>query len=277
MGTAALAVILAVAALAVFFYIPYSPTAARFERAVAAEREYPGELSGSFTEADIAALPAPVRRYIRQCGYLGTPKMASMSASLQRVDFVMPDRTLAIDYRQFNLAARPVRYALISSSLYGIPFEGLDALEGGRGRMRGTLAKVIPLFDQRGESMDRACLVTWLAECLLMPSGALQPFVRWEPVDDVRARATVTWEGVSAGGVFTFAETGELLEFRTGDRTAIGMDGSEVSADWSALFLRYRPVGGILLPEAIQSVWHYEEGDCVYFNRNEAPITVRYD
>ncbi|GLC81156.1 hypothetical protein LBYZC6_32700 [Lacrimispora brassicae] len=66
--------------------------------------------------------------------------------------------------------------------------------------------------------MDRACIVTWLAEYLMVPSAALQEFVKWEPMDEANVRASITWEGINAEGIFTFAETGELLSFRTSDR-----------------------------------------------------------
>lgn len=277
MLTAIILTLLLAFIIMVFFNIPYSPTSTQFQKTISERLKTASNASGVFTEEDISHLPTPVQRYFHHCGYLGSPKMAYLKASLEDVDFIMSeDRILRIDYQQLNLVTRPERYALISSSLYGIPFEGFDTLDNGKGGMRGTFAKIIPLFNQRGETMDRACLVTWLAECLLVPDAALQGFVNWEPVDDTRAKATVTWEGVSVSGVFTFAETGELLDFRTSDRTAVGMDGKGTKADWSALFRHYHSVNGLLQPEVIQSVWHYEKGDCVYFNQNATPIFIRY-
>jgi len=143
--------------------------------------------------------------------------------------------------------------------------------------MKGTLAKVVQLFNQRGGNMDRSCLVTWLAECLLVPSAALQDFVKWYPVDDTHARASISWEGISAEGVFRFSDSGELLEFSTSDRVATDMSGKETEVEWSALFRDYHLVNGFLQPGIIQSVWHYPEGDCVYFNENEAAFTIEYD
>lgn len=270
-------VIFVLVGIAVFFRIPFSPTGAQFKKMTAENARMAAAASGTFAEADIERLPLPVQRYFQHCGYLGTPKMSYMKASLHDVDFVMSEsRTIKIDYEQFNLVGRPERYALISSSLYGVPFEGLDSYRNGTGSMKGMLAKVIPLFDQRGEAMDLACLVTWLAECLMVPNAALQDFVKWEPVDDTHAKATVSWKGISASGVFNFAETGELLEFRTGDRVAVDMNGNETKAEWSAFFRAYHPVNGVLQPEVIQSIWHYPKGDCVYFNQNEAAVTIQY-
>ena len=270
-------VILMLGGAILFFQIPYSPVRTQFYH-LTAENTGPAAIGSEvFSEEDIRDLPLSVQRYFRYCGYLGTPKMAYMRAAFKDVDFVMSEsRTIKIDYEQFNLAGQPVRYALISSSLFGVPFEGLDSFVNGAGSMKGRLAKVIPLFDQRGEAMDRACLVTWLAECLLVPNAALQDFVTWESVDNTHAKARISWGGISASGIFHFSESGELLEFHTGDRVAVDMDGRETRAEWSGLFREYRPVNGILQPKVLQSVWHYSEGDCLYFNRNEAEAVIRY-
>lgn len=263
--------------IVIFLFIPFSPVKADFERIAEGKIKDAEAVPELFTEADIAGLPTPVQQYFRYCGYLGTPKMAYMKASLTNVDFVMSEtKTIKIDYKQLNLVEKPERFALISSSLSGIPFEGLDSYENGKGSMKGMLAKIIPLFNQRGENMDRACLVTWLAECFLVPNAALQGFVKWEPIDDTNVRATVTWEGINASGIFTFATTGELLSFRTSDRVAVDMDGKETKADWSAYFREYHSVNGLKQPKVIQSIWHYKSGDCVYFNQNETAVSIRY-
>ncbi|MDX9871066.1 MAG: hypothetical protein RBT41_01450 [Clostridia bacterium] len=263
--------------IAIFLSLPFSPAKAGFQSITREKIKEAVQTTDVFKEADIAGLPFPLQRYFRYCGYLGTAKMAYMRAELTDVDFVMSDtQTIKIDYQQFNLVERPERFALISSSLAGIPFEGLDSFEKGKGSMQGKLAKIIPLFNQRGESMDRACLVTWLAECLMAPNAALQDFIEWEPIGDTSVKAKITWEGISAGGIFTFAPSGEALSFRTGDRVAVGMDGKETQADWSAVYSEYHAVKGLLQPKIIQSVWHYQTGDCIYFNQNEAPVEFHY-
>lgn len=259
-----------------FLGIPYSPTAARFKGEVAKRVRAADTDPEMFTEEDLRDLPPPMQRYIRHCGYLGTPKMSSMRTALEGVDFRMSkDRTIPIDYAQLNLADRPERFALITSSLYGIPFEGLDSFAEGAGSMEGVLAKVIRLFNQRGEQMNRAGLVTWLAESPMVPSAMLQDFITWEVLDDDHVRAMISYNGMSAEGVFTL-EGDEIRSFRTGDRVATGMDGSEQFVEWSALFEEYRAVDGILRPSVIRSVWHYPEGDSVYFNENKRPVDIRF-
>lgn len=272
----AILLIIFAAAVVVFLNAEFSPAKSEFKNIVD-EKEGTAPASGVFTEEDIIALPLPVQRYFRYCGYLGTPKMQYMKACLKNVDFFMSrNKVIKIDYKQFNCADRPERYALISSRIFGIPFEGLDSYYNGKGSMKGVIAKVIELFNQRGENMDRASLVTWLAESLMVPNAALQDFVEWEPVDETHAKAKISWEGICAEGVFSFDRNGKLIEFRTGDRVATDMNGKETKAEWSALFLEYHLVNGLLQPDIIQSVWHYNDGDCVYFNDNQSKIKIWY-
>ena len=263
--------------IVIFLSIPFSPVKSGFNNIVDKKIEIPAKETELFTETDLKGLPEPLQRYFRYCRYLGTPKMTYMVASFNNVNFYMSEsKIIKINYQQFNLVERPERFALITSSIMGIPFEGLDLFKNGKGSMKGVLAKIIPLFNQQGVSMDRACLVTWLAECLIVPSAALQEFVKWETIDDTKAKAVIEWDGINVSGIFTFRENGELLSFRTSDRTAIDMNGKETKADWSAYFLGYHEVNEILQPKVLQSVWHYQDGDCIYFNQNEREVSIRY-
>lgn len=270
--------LLVIIGIIIFLCIPFSPTRNDFNSIVERKiKEANGLSEEVFTETDIQMLPLPVQRYFRHCGYLGTPKMNYMKASFVDVDFIMsPTRTVKIDYQQLNLVSKPERFALISSSLYGIPFEGLDSYQNGKGSMKGKLTKIITLFDQQGENMDRSSLVTWLSECLLVPNAALNDFIIWKPIDDTNARATITWEGIRVSGIFNFSPEGELLSFRTSERVAVDMKGKVTRADWSGYFQDYHPVNGILQPKIMKSVWHYLDRDSVYFNQNESPVFIRY-
>ena len=157
-------IVLLFAVVVIFFKLPYSKTMSEFREAVNSKISNTARCSDVFTENDIIDLPLPVQKYFRYCGYLGTPKMSYMKASFSNVDFKMSEkRTIKIDYMQYNFVEKPERFALIDSSLLGIPFEGFDSYQDGIGSMKGTIAKMFTLFDQRSDSMNKASLVTILA------------------------------------------------------------------------------------------------------------------
>ncbi len=263
-----IAVIIIIAAIVTFFSIPNSKTKREFENEIKSLSSNITKDDSIFTEDDIKDLPTPVQKYFRYCGYIGTPKMSYMKASFKDVDFRMSSakNKLVIDYTQYNFVTKPNRFAYIDSSIHGIPFEGFDSYLNGVGSMKGVIAKLITLFHQKGESMDKACLVTFLSECLMVPNVALQDYIAWENVDDTHAKATITYYSISASGIFTFDQNGAMLSFKTGDRVATDADGSTRVAEWSANCSNYQTVNGIKQPSLLQAIWHFPEGDFLYFN-----------
>lgn len=272
-------IIVIISLIILFFKLPGSKTKKEFYALMKDRISDTVPASGIYTEADIKNLPGPLKKYFRYCGYLGKPKNSSMKAVFKDVDFHMSNKgkksEIKIDYTQYNFANKPERFAYIDSALYGIPFEGFDSYQNGIGSMKGVIGKVITLFDQRGEAMDKACLVTFLADCLLFPGAALQDYISWEEIDDTHAKASITYYGISAAGIFTFDNNGAMLSFRTGDRASIEMDGTTKVAEWSAVCRNYQLVNGLLQPTEFQAIWHYPEGDFVYFHGKNAKIELR--
>ena len=174
---------------------------------------------------------------------------------------------LTIDYTQYNFVHKPCRMALIDSRMFGIPFEGYDSYQNGRGSMKGVIAKAIPLFDQTGADMDQACLATFLAESFFAPTILLQDYITFEEISDFEVRAAITYGGQSASGIFTFNEQYEMISFTTNDRAAAGTDGSTEYIPWSAICSDYQSSeNGIKYPTKFQAVWNYPDEDFVYFD-----------
>lgn len=140
---------------------------------------------------------------------------------------------------------------------------------GGR---KGVIAKAITLFDQTGADMDKTCLATFLAESLFVPTVLLQDYITFEEISDFEVRATITYGGQTASGIFTFNEQYEIISFTTNDRAATGTDGNIEYIPWSALCSDYQfSENGIKYPTKFQAVWNYPDGnqqddaDCLKF------------
>lgn len=260
--------------IAVFFSIPYSKTHTEFisiRDNVLINTTKDLEV---FTEEDISHLPSPVKKYFSYCGYIGTPKMHTMKAVYKDVKFLFGKGkpTIVIDYIQYNIVNEPARAAYIDSSMYGIPFEGLDSYTNGNGSMKGVLAKLFTLFNQTGETMDKASLVTFLSECLIIPNAALQNYITWEEIDALHAKATISYYGINASGIFAFNENGEMLSFTTNDREATTTDGTSEKVKWSVVLSEYKEIKGIKKPTVFQAIWHYNDGDLLYFDGKDVVI-----
>ena len=139
------------AAITVFFKLPFSRTAAEFTNISDSKLLNMDNKTDIFTDNDMASLPLPVQKFFRHCGYLGTPKMKAMKANFTNVDFKLSaTKTIKIDYVQYNFVEKPERFAYINSSLFGVPFEGLDSYQNGT----GSCNRSILLDEKRPLKMD---------------------------------------------------------------------------------------------------------------------------
>lgn len=70
-----------------------------------------------------------------------------MKLYFEDVDFVQASKRLKIKYTLYSFVAEPIRIALIDTSIFGIPFEGIDSYQNGVGCMKGEIAKFIKTGD----------------------------------------------------------------------------------------------------------------------------------
>ena len=157
----------------IWFNIPYSPIKTEFQKEVSSLMTA-NKLPASdyvFTEKDFSHLPDIIQKYIKNCNYIGKPKMSYLKMEYHNVDFMQNKNgpKLLINYTQYNFASGLSRMALIESSILGIPFDGYDYYKNGIGGMKGVVAKALTVFNQKGKDMDKACLVTFLAESFFIP------------------------------------------------------------------------------------------------------------
>jgi hypothetical protein len=229
------------------------------------------------TEADIAALPDPVQRFLRTHGYVGRGPFANAEVVWSESQIRMgPDRDwLDLTTHQFNSVPAPVRMAYMRARVFGIiPFEGMDTYVHGAGRMHMVLLKRLTVGDERGPEMNQSAAVTLLAEALLVPGYVLAPYITWEAIDDRSARATIRYQDTEASGVFHFDQADDFVRFTTEDRFAASDDGPRL-VPWSAEVTEYASADGVRFPRAMHGIWHHEDGDFEYFRgRIEA---IRYD
>lgn len=258
--------------IVVWFSISFSPMKSEFLQRkdnLVSEQQPSGHV---FTMEDIAGLPAPLQKYFENCGYIGKPKMLNIKISHNDVDFVLNTKALKIKCIQFNSGEKPERIALIDTSLYGVPFEGLDSYQNGVGSMKGMIAKSIVLFNQTGDEMNQSSLVNCLAESLMVPSIALKDFIKWETIDENHVKGTISYNDLSVNGIFTFDSSGYLTTFTTDDRVYVDTNGNAQRVKWTAICGDYREVDGIMQPKTLKAIWHLPEGDLVYFDGHDTVI-----
>ncbi|MCQ2960176.1 MAG: hypothetical protein MJ198_08325 [Bacteroidales bacterium] len=265
-----LIVLIIVLGIIVWFTIPYSPLKTEFKTDVDTEvKKLTVSENAVFQEADFQYFPEVIRNYIKHNGYLGTKRNKTLSMNYKDVDFSqgLNGPTLKIDYTLTNFSDKPDRLAFIDSKMFGIPFQGYDYFKDGNGGMKGVLAKSITLFNQTGDAMNKACLVTYLAECLFLPESLLAGRIVFNQIDDFSVEATIVYKDITANGIFYFNENYEMTHFVSYDRAQIGGDGELIYLPWTAKCGDYNvDKTGINRPRKFSAVWNCPDKDFVYFD-----------
>jgi hypothetical protein len=235
-----------------------------FDRMV--EREV-ADLSGRAATAPapprIASLPEPVRRYLA----------IALPETYEPVRFVRMQQTgevrgdpkqdwMPLSAEQYNAGTFPAflwHAKMRPSPVFWV--EARDTYDRGRGKMLIRLFSVFPVADASGPEMDVSNLLRYLGEMPWYPTAFLnEDLVRWEPVDDFRARATITGGTVSASAVFSFDAEGRITEITSGERyRAVGDE--YVRDRWTGFYRDYEEKNGFLIPTEVESVWNLPDGD----------------
>ena len=262
--------------LAVWFNIPYSPVKAQFITDVEARaQKVTAVASEKYTADDFKDLPPTIQKYLELNGYIGAKRYAVLSMEYRNVDFGLGVNKprLKIDYTHTDFSDSPDRLAFIDSKMFGVPFQGYDYYMDGKGGMKGVLAKLFTLFDQTGPEMDKACLITYLAEAFFLPEAFLKDFITFKQIDEHTAEATITNKGVTASGVFHFNDSYEMTSFTTNDRGQIAPDGTIEYTPWEAQCENYKEYSdGIRRPTVFRAVWKNKAGDFIYFDGNISEV-----
>lgn len=267
-------ILLLVSILVIYFNVPYSRLKTNFKDYLVESEENINEnkKAAKYTLED---LPQSMQNFYSYTKLVNKVSSNHVSFNFKDADFVNIEmnKTLKIDYSEHIFGDVPARFAFIDSSLYGIPFQGLDSFINGEGGMKGVVAKNITLFNQRGKEMNKAALVTWLAEIIFMPSQLLSGDVDIKEIDKNTVGVSITYDNIKASGIYKFLDSGELVEFTTDDRALTYNDGRLEHRKWSALYEDYKNNGDLLLPNRLKSKWHFDNEDIIYFDGTDIEYT----
>lgn len=230
------------------------------------------------TAAELAALPAPVRRYLDVSGASALPHTAHLfvrfhgrirgDARAAWMPFVGTQHSF------YGGPGGPVRLFAMDARMMGLPVQVLHRYADGRASMRVRVLGLVPMVSASGETMTRAETVTLLNDaCLLAPPAMIDPAMRWEPVDERHARATYTNGGHTVSALVTFGDDGTIRDFVSDDRARIQ---GEVATPcrWSTPVRDVRTFGPLRLAAVGEGVYHPAEGAFTYLELELDEVVV---
>jgi hypothetical protein len=225
--------------------------------------------TATYDAAQLRELPAPVARYFRAVLRDGQPLItrARLTQSGQFLVRPTPDgwRPFAATETFVTQPAGFVWDARIRIAP-GLPVRVRDAFVGGRGSMHASMLAVWPLASvENTPDIAAGALHRYLAEAVWLPTALLpSEGVTWSPIDDRRARATITAGDTTVSLDFTFGADGLVQSVFTSARMR-DVDGRAFPTPWQGRFTRYEERDGMKIPVESEVEWLLPEGPQVYW------------
>ncbi len=208
---------------------------------------------GSVAESDLAELPLPVQRWLRASGVVGTtiPSVVRIS---QRGEFRLGrDKPwMPLRATQYYITNPPGFLWDASMRMFPlVDVSGRDRYTNGVGDIEMRVASLVPVASKSGGNLNSGALLRYLNETMWFPAALLLPNVAWEPIDDTRARATLTDAGQSVSAIFAF-DAQHRLVYMTAERWN---DAEQAMLTWSTPIANWGAFEGLQIATAGAGVW----------------------
>lgn len=258
----------------------WAEATAELARELEAARQPPAP--ARYDPAELDGLPGPVQRYFRTVLAPGQPIVTAATIEHEG-DFDMGEarpnwKTFTSEQR--IVAAMPARPGFLWNAriafVPGVAIRVHDAYVAGQGRLRAAVAGLVTVAEaDRTPALAEGELMRYLAEAAWVPTALLpSQGVRWEPVDERSARATLADGDIRVALTFTFAADGTIDSVRAEARGRT-VAGRVVPTPWEGRWSDVQAQGGMRVPMRGEVAWLTAEGRRVYWR---GTITsVRYE
>jgi hypothetical protein len=221
---------------------------------------HPAAATPLVSEDRVRDLPAPVQRWLRHAGVIGTA-MPTTVRLRQQGQFDLGRGWMPFRAEQYFTIDPPGFLWRASFRMAPLVWVlGRDQYRAGVASMDMRLFSLLPVARKSGGGLNQGDLLRFLGEMQWFPATALAEYISWQAVDDHAARATMTYGGVTASMVFRFDADGRLVEesaLRYND--ARGRDEQWINRNDSE-----REFQRIRIPDSGEARWEYDNGPFPY-------------
>ena len=171
------------------------------------------------------------------------------------------DRDNASQY--FTIEKSAFIWKMTMNMIPMVPIIGRDKFVNGKGRMTIKLLSLFNITDATGEKVDEGSLQRYLAEICWFPSAALSEYIKWQPLNDHVARATLTYNGSSGSVDFLFTSDGSIKGCEA-DRFQ-GSNKDAVREKWQIVNTETGMKNGIKIPLKSEVCWRLKNADFTWY------------
>lgn len=148
----------------------------------------------------------------------------------------------------------------------GLWIEARDRSVNGAGNMLVKVESTVTIANSSGPQLDQGALLRLLGELTWLPTVFLDPrFVRWSPIDDRRATATLHVGGRMVSAEFAFGPDHLPATFSAERYRDVG-GGRSVLTPFVGRVSDFRPVESVLVPHRVIGAWIVDGNTIEYAN-----------
>lgn len=212
------------------------------------------------------SLPFPVKHWLQNSGVIGHEKIHYVRLKQKGFMRTKPgqQKWMSADAEQYFTIDRPAFIWKVRMKMAPLTtVAGRDKFVNGKGGMTIKLLSLVTMVNESGSKIDQAALQRWLAEICWFPSAGLSPYIKWEEIDSLSAKATLSYKNVAGAVIFYFNEESEIIKC-TADRF------KENTADaplkkWMITVKRIGVFNGIKIPAELEVAWQLKEGNFTWY------------
>lgn len=220
------------------------------------------------TEADIQALPLPVKKYLHYAGVLNKPKIRNFEVEFKgQIRKDSKSAWMPFTSQQYNFVDASTRLFFMNATMKHLPVKGFHCFKNGAAFMDIRLLSMFRVQYQAGKEMGIAETVTFFNDmCLMAPATLVDKRIHWFEVDNNKVRASFTHNNITIFATLYFNHKGQLINFISDDRYTFGDDNTMHKIPWSTPVKYYRKINGYTLPGYADTIYSYPAGDLCYGN-----------
>lgn len=234
----------------------------------------------TYDERQLAGLPPPVQRYFRAALADGQPVVRALrldhigtfdaSDTVEQWKPFTSQQRVVIRRPGFVWDARIVMAA-------GMPVRVHDAYVNGEGILHAAVLSLFTVANVRGTpEVAQGELMRFLAEAAWYPTALLPGHgVRWDPVDDDSASATLTDGNTSVTLTFHF-NAARLIESVRADARGRTVGNTIVPTPWEGRWTRYELRDGLRVPTEGEVAWILPEGRKPYWRGRVTALAYEF-
>ncbi|MCH4824450.1 hypothetical protein ML462_14855 [Gramella lutea] len=227
------------------------------------------------SEADIAMLPLPVKKYLKYSGFLDKPEIENFEIRFSGQMREKNKNWFSFTTEQLNTIDPPGRYFFMKANYKGVSTQGYHKYDGKTARMLIKPLSIFKVIDISSRKLLKSEMVTYLNDvCIFAPGALINDKFSFENMGNHTVKVTYTYAEISISAVMEFGEEGQLINFFSNDRYDLG---EKKKFLFSTPVGGYKSFNGYNLPSYGETIWHYPDADFVYGKFNALEVNFNID